>query len=87
MMPPAAVATSIVELSGDGLAGYSAEQLAPCMNEREAAKFFSVSSELMRLWRRRGEGPRFYKIGGKLVRYALADLIAWKESQAGAMRA
>jgi predicted DNA-binding transcriptional regulator AlpA len=57
------------------------EQHAPCMTEREAAKYFGVSDEALRVWRRRGSGPKFYRIGGKLVRYALADLVAWRETQ------
>ncbi len=58
-----------------------ADDQAPCLDERQAARFFSVSSEALRAWRRRGKGPRFYKIGGHLVRYSVADLVAWKESQ------
>ncbi len=51
------------------------------MSEREAAKYFGVSDEALRVWRRRGMGPKFYRIGGKLVRYRLADLLDWQETQ------
>ena len=56
------------------------------MTERDAAKYFGVSDEALRVWRRRGGGPRFYRIGGKLVRYALSDLRTWQETQQAARR-
>ena len=54
------------------------------IDERKAARFFSVSAETLRLYRRRGQGPRFYRIGGRLVRYRMTDLIAWRDTQASA---
>lgn len=39
-----------------------------------------ISAETLKGWRRRGVGPRYIKVG-RLVRYAPADLAAWKQSQ------
>lgn len=37
------------------------------------ARFFGVSVETVRLWRKRAKGPVFRKVGA-LVRYDLSDL-------------
>jgi len=50
-------------------------------NEREAARYLGVSGAALRLWRARGEGPRYFKAGLKLVRYRRADLDLWIESR------
>lgn len=50
-------------------------------NEREAARYLGVSDAALRLWRSRGEGPRFFRAGEKLVRYRRADLDSWIEAR------
>ncbi|MEN6533141.1 MAG: helix-turn-helix domain-containing protein [Bryobacteraceae bacterium] len=47
--------------------------LERALDEFEVAKFFKVSVETVRKWRKRGTGPRFRRIG-RSVRYALRDL-------------
>ena len=53
-----------------------AATLAPgdLLDEREAAAILGAGVQTLRNWRWRGEGPRFRKIGKRLVRYARADL-------------
>lgn len=51
--------------------------------EEFVARFFGIDSETIRGWRKRGQGPKYKKINGKLIRYSLADLTAWAESQPG----
>ena len=53
-----------------------APPLAPgdLLDEREAAAILSASVQTLRNWRWRGEGPRFRKIGLRMVRYSRADL-------------
>ena len=53
-----------------------APTLAPgdLLDEREAAAILSASVQTLRNWRWRGEGPRFRKIGLRMVRYSRADL-------------
>ena len=57
--------------------------LAPgdLLDEREAAAFLRVAVQTLRNWRWRGEGPRFRKIGLRMVRYRRADLEAFIEGQ------
>ena len=53
-----------------------AATLAPgdLLDEREAAAILGASVQTMRNWRWRREGPRFRKIGLRMVRYSRADL-------------
>jgi predicted DNA-binding transcriptional regulator AlpA len=46
-----------------------------------AAKYLGISEAALRLWRSRGEGPRHFKAGAKLVRYRRADLDSWIEAR------
>ena len=43
------------------------------LTEKEAAQFLGVSVRTLQNWRRKGIGPKWYKVG-RLVRYARADL-------------
>jgi hypothetical protein len=47
------------------------------VTEREAAAILSASVQTLRNWRWRNEGPRFHKVGLRLVRYHRADLAAF----------
>lgn len=52
-------------------------------SERFTAQYFGVGIETVRGWRKRGTGPKFKKINGKLIRYSLNDLITWARLQPG----
>lgn len=49
----------------------------------EAARMLGISSATLRTWRTRGGGPPARRIGdaGRLVRYAVADLLAFAEAR------
>jgi predicted DNA-binding transcriptional regulator AlpA len=47
----------------------------------KAARYLGVSEGVLRLWRTRGEGPRHFKAGSKLVRYRRIDLDRWVEER------
>ncbi len=47
----------------------------------QAARYIGVSQAVLRFWRSRGEGPRFFRAGEKLVRYRRVDLDSWIESR------
>ncbi|MDA8255021.1 MAG: helix-turn-helix domain-containing protein [Betaproteobacteria bacterium] len=49
------------------------------LDEREAAAILGASVQTLRNWRWRGEGPRYRKLGLRLVRYLRADLLAFVE--------
>lgn len=51
------------------------------LTEREAAAILNVRLQTVRNWRWRGHGgPRYRKIGSRMVRYYRADLIAFIEA-------
>ena len=54
------------------------------LDERAAAAILGASVQTLRNWRWRGEGPRYRKIGKRLVRYARAGLQAFLEGMDGA---
>ena len=60
-----------------------APTLAPgdLLTEREAAAILGVAVPTLRNWRWRGEGPRFRKIGLRMVRYSRADLQIFIEGE------
>lgn len=49
------------------------------IDERETAAILNVEVGTLRNWRSLGKGPRYRKIGGRLVRYHRADLAAFAE--------
>jgi hypothetical protein len=54
-------------------------QLRPgdLVDEREAAAILAAEVRTLRNWRALGKGPRFRKVGQRLVRYHRADLAAF----------
>lgn len=58
----------------------SAANPADLLDENEAAASLSVAVQTLRNWRWKGEGPRFVKIGARLVRYRRCDLAAFVEA-------
>lgn len=47
----------------------------------QAAEFLGVSERKMEKWRREGDGPKFVRLGSKLVRYRICDLLEFQESR------
>ena len=47
------------------------------VDEREAAAILDAEVRTLRNWRALGKGPRFRKIGQRMVRYHRADLAAF----------
>jgi excisionase family DNA binding protein len=50
------------------------------MNARQAAGYLGCSESVLRLWRSRGQGPRYFR-AGKLVRFRRCDLDEWIEAR------
>jgi hypothetical protein len=44
------------------------------VDEREAAAILAAEVRTLRNWRALGKGPRYHKIGQRMVRYLRADL-------------
>lgn len=55
---------------------------ADLLDENEAAASLNVAVQTMRNWRWKGEGPRYVKVGARLVRYRRGDLDAFIEAGA-----
>ena len=50
------------------------------MDTKEAADYLGLSTSVLELWRTKGEGPQYTKLGESVnsrVRYRKADLDAW----------
>ncbi|MBN8737662.1 MAG: helix-turn-helix domain-containing protein [Xanthomonadales bacterium] len=54
------------------------------LTDTEVAALLGASLQTVRNWRWRGEGPRFVKLGGRMVRYKPADVQAFIEGQGAA---
>lgn len=53
---------------------------ADLLDENEAATTLNVAVQTLRNWRWKGEGPRYVKVGARLVRYRRSDLAAFVEA-------
>ena len=51
------------------------------LTPKKASIYLGISEGALRLWRSRGEGPRHFRAGARLVRYRRADLDSWIESR------
>ena len=61
--------------------GLEERGLAAYRDERSTAEYLGISVETLRGWRKQNCGPRYRKIGKKLVRYAIEDVRAFIEAQ------
>jgi predicted DNA-binding transcriptional regulator AlpA len=50
------------------------------LNEKEVSQFLKMSLPTLRRWRAAKTGPKYLKIGNA-VRYDMADVTTWLESQ------
>jgi hypothetical protein len=53
-------------------------------SEGRVAKLLIVSRGCLRNWRATGEGPPWFRLGDKLIRYDVSALRRWIEDQAKA---
>lgn len=44
----------------------------------EAAEMLRIKTQTLRVWRWRGDGPRYLKAGSRVL-YKLADVLTWLE--------
>ena len=56
------------------------------LTEIEVAQILKCTTAALRRWRREGRGPRFIRVG-RLIRYRLADVEEFLESNASSSRA
>jgi predicted DNA-binding transcriptional regulator AlpA len=53
------------------------------LDSHEAAVYLNCSAALVGLMRREGRGPKWYRVGKRLVRYRKADLDTWLGEKCG----
>ena len=51
------------------------QQAARLLTEQDVAAILKVSPATLRSWRCRHQGPRFYKVGAKAIRYLYQDVL------------
>lgn len=51
------------------------------LDEREAAEYLNRSVFTLQQWRHRKQGPAYYKDGNGGIRYKVADMRLWAESE------
>ncbi|HKR77507.1 MAG TPA: helix-turn-helix domain-containing protein [Rhodanobacter sp.] len=73
-------------MSRNTVAMQSAVTIEPgdLLTEQEAAATLNCAIRTLRNWRALRKGPRFHKIGARLVRYRRADLLAFIGCEGGA---
>lgn len=52
------------------------------LSREQAAAFLHVQPKTLANWASQGKGPKFRKLSGKLVLYAVEDLQAWVNGEA-----
>jgi predicted DNA-binding transcriptional regulator AlpA len=59
----------------------SSSLLQPLLDSAKVARLLGVEVETLGVWRRKGYGPQWYRIG-KQVRYTETDIRVWMTAQA-----
>ena len=57
--------------------GISERGLPVFVNETELAEWLQIAPGTLRNWRVSGNGPRYCKVSGNIVRYPMASVVAW----------
>lgn len=63
------------------LAGGAAQ---PVLTPKDLAAQLGVSTDTLKNWRAARTGPRWFRMGPRLIRYSAAEVDAWMASQADA---
>ena len=53
------------------------------LDEVEAAEYFNIDRRTLSNWRSAGKGPRFIRVGERMIRYRLSDLEDFIAGDAG----
>ena len=51
------------------------------LNTQQAAEWLGVKPTLLRDWRAQQKGPSYIEVSRKCIRYALEDLIEWRNQR------
>lgn len=50
------------------------------LDENQVSKLLHISPKTLRNWRVQGDGPKYVKLSGRLIRYRRSDIDDWTES-------
>lgn len=53
----------------------------PAISTTMAAALLNISPKTLREWRRRGEGPPFYKLTAQMVVYTRTEVLEWRDAR------
>lgn len=53
------------------------------IDSKEVAVMLGVTEQVLKAWRKTGEGPPWYRLGKKLVRYVKEEVIEWVAQNRG----
>lgn len=65
-----------------GTQGMSRKLAEALLSPLQLAQFLGVSRAALKVWREKGTGPKWVRVGGHAVRYAPRDVQAWLEQSA-----
>lgn len=52
------------------------------LTTKELARRWNMAPQTLDSWRAKGKGPKWIKLGPKMVRYRLADVEVWEKASA-----
>ncbi len=55
----------------------------PIFTPVELSQYLGVTHQCLANWRCRGEGPRFLRVGKRIIRYRWKDVEEWMERRSG----
>lgn len=59
----------------------SALDLERALSTREMCGLLGIATITAAQWRPRGEGPRFFRVGNRGIRYRLGDVLAYRNAR------
>jgi hypothetical protein len=65
----------------DSAHALTALDLERAVDAQQTAKMLDVAVITLSQWRARGEGPRYFKVGRRGIRYRLGDVLAWRDAR------
>lgn len=51
------------------------------MTPKELSDLYGIPEPTLRYWRRRGEGPPFYRLSPRVIRYRAEEVATWWEDR------
>ena len=61
--------------------GRDPDYLDRLITEQEAAEFLGVQVKTLQEWRTKGRGPRFVRLGTRMVKYRRRELISFSDDR------